>query len=125
MFVPPKNETKNNIPADAWYFSRTEIDSTNFTNGKLTTKVRRKKAENSYVFKKNIPKDLEIDETTKQNKYLKKIFDKEINKIKQLKTSGYLDTKDQDKINYMSVPAKNETRKQYCCRCWAFFKNRK
>ena len=34
----------------------------------------------------------------KQIKYLEKILDKEINQIKQLKTAGYLDTKDQDKI---------------------------
>ena len=59
---------RNNIPADAGHFSRTEIDSTKFTNEKLTTKVRRKKAENWCVFKKNIPKDLETDKNTKQNK---------------------------------------------------------
>ena len=41
---------ENNIAADAGHFLRTENDSTIFTNEKLTTKVRRKKAENSYVF---------------------------------------------------------------------------
>ena len=30
-------------------------------------------------FKKTIPKDFETDETIKQNKYLKKVLDKEIN----------------------------------------------
>ena len=36
----------------------------------------------------------------KQNKKLvpKKILEKEINQIKQLKTPGYLDTKDQDQL---------------------------
>ena len=29
---------------------------------------------------------------------MKKILDKQVNQIKQLKTAGYLDTKDQDKI---------------------------
>ena len=33
----------------------------------------------------------------------KKILDKEINQIKQLKTAGYLDTKDQDKKNKLYV----------------------
>ena len=72
----------SNIPADAGHFLRTEIDSTIFINEELTAKVRRNKAENSYVFKKNIRKDLETDETIKQNKYLKKILGKEINQIK-------------------------------------------
>ena len=72
----------SNIPADAGHFLRTEIDSTIFINEELTAKVRRNKAENSYVFKKNIQKDLETDETIKQNKYLKKILGKEINQIK-------------------------------------------
>ena len=42
------------------------------------------------------------------------MFDKEINQIKLLKSAGYLDTKDQDKINenYMFVRPKNKTKKQ-------------
>ena len=63
----------NNIPADAGHFLRTQIDSTNFPNENLTTKVGRNKAENSYVFKRNILKDLETDETIKQSKCLKNI----------------------------------------------------
>ena len=66
----------NNIPADAGHFLRTQIDSTNFANKKLTAKARRNKAEYSYVFKKNIPKDLETDETIRQNKCLKKYWTK-------------------------------------------------
>ena len=43
---------KNNIPADAGHFLRTEIDSTDFKNENLTTKARQK----SHIFlKKNIP----------------------------------------------------------------------
>ena len=30
IFVPPKKETSNNIPADAAHFIRTEIDSADF-----------------------------------------------------------------------------------------------
>ena len=54
MFLPPKNETKKQ------YSWRTEIDSVDFKNENLTTKIRRNKAEKPYFFKKNIPKDLEI-----------------------------------------------------------------
>ena len=60
MFVPPKNETKkNNVPADAGHFLRTEIDSIDFKNENLTTKIKTNKAEKPYFFKENIPKDLE------------------------------------------------------------------
>ena len=73
MFVPPKNETKNDIPADAGHFSRTAIDSTDFKNENATTKTR---DINHIFFKNNIPKDLETDETINQNKYLKKYWTK-------------------------------------------------
>ena len=56
---------KNNIPADAGHFLRTEIDSIDFKNENLTTKIRRNKAEKPHLFKKNIAKDLEKDETIK------------------------------------------------------------
>ena len=53
-----------------------------------------------YFLKQNIPKDLETDETITQNKNksLKKYRTKKKNQIKQIKTVGYLDTKDEDKI---------------------------
>ena len=78
MFVAPKNETKNNIPADAGHFLRTEIDSKDFKNENSTAKTRQK----NLIFLKNIPKDLETDESIIKNKYLKKILDKEINQNK-------------------------------------------
>ena len=43
---------KNDIPADAGHFLRTDIDSTDFKNEKLTTKTRRNQAEKPYFFKK-------------------------------------------------------------------------
>ena len=74
---------KNNIPSDVAQFLRTQIDSTDLENEILTTKIWRNKAEKTiFLTKKNISKDLETDETIKQNKYLKKILDKEINQIK-------------------------------------------
>ena len=44
MYVK-KTRKKNNIPADAGDFPRTQIDSTDFENEKLTTKIRRNKGE--------------------------------------------------------------------------------
>ena len=38
-------QKKNNIPADGGHFLRKEIDSTDFKNENLTTKIRRNKAE--------------------------------------------------------------------------------
>ena len=58
MFVAPKSETKNNIPADAGHFLRTEIDSIDFKNENLTTKIRRNKAEKPHLFKKILQKIL-------------------------------------------------------------------
>ena len=51
---------RNDIPADTGHFIRTEIDSKDFTNENLTTKIRRNKAEKPYFLKKHTPKDLEI-----------------------------------------------------------------
>ena len=51
MYIPPKKETTNNIPADAVHFLRTEIDSTDFKNENLTTKIRRNKSTNPYLKK--------------------------------------------------------------------------
>ena len=43
IFIPPKKETSNNIPADAAYFIRTEIDSTDFKKENLATKSKKRK----------------------------------------------------------------------------------
>ena len=53
MFVPSKNKRKKkNIPADAGHFLRTEIDSRDFKNENLTTKIKRNKEQKPYFFKK-------------------------------------------------------------------------
>ena len=65
---------KSNIPPDAGHILRKEIDSTDFKNENLTSKIQRNKVEKPYFFKKFIPKDLETDDTIKQNKYLKKYW---------------------------------------------------
>ena len=46
------------------HFLRTEIDSTNFKNENLNTKIK-KQGTKTMFFLKNIPKDLETDETIK------------------------------------------------------------
>ena len=71
-----KMRQKTYIPADAGHFLRTDIDSTVFKNENLTSKIQRHKVEKPYIFKKHIPKDLETNETIKQNKYLKKYWTK-------------------------------------------------
>ena len=74
---------KNNILADAGHFLRTEIDSIDLENENLTAKIRRNKAEKPYfkknIFQKNFKQTRPL--TKIKNKYLKKILDKEINKI--------------------------------------------
>ena len=68
---------KNNIPADAGHFLRTKIDSIDLKNENLTAKIRRNKAQKTiFLFKKNIPKDLETHKTMQQNKYLKTYWTK-------------------------------------------------
>ena len=63
--------------------------------------------------------------SNKQNKkeVPKKILDKEKNQVKNLKIARYLDTKDQDKTNSIICLylQKLREKKQYSCRCWAFF----
>ena len=49
---------KSNIPADAGHFLRTEIDSIDFKNENLTTKIRKKQEEKPYFFKKIFQKIL-------------------------------------------------------------------
>ena len=45
-------QKKNSIRADAGHFLRTEIDSIDFKNENLTTKIRRNKVEKPYFLKK-------------------------------------------------------------------------
>ena len=56
---------KNNNPADAGYFLRTEIDSTDFKDENPTTEIMQ---ENLFFKKKKFSKDLETDETIEENK---------------------------------------------------------
>ena len=52
MFLPSKNETKeNNIPPDVGHFLRKEIYSTDFKHENATATIRRNKAEKPYFSK--------------------------------------------------------------------------
>ena len=51
MFVLSKNKRKKNIPSDAGHFLRKEIDSKDFENENLTTKIRRNKEAKPYFLK--------------------------------------------------------------------------
>ena len=52
MFVPSKNKREKNniIPADAGHFFKKEIDSTDFQNENLTTKIKRNQPEQPCFF---------------------------------------------------------------------------
>ena len=52
FYLQEMRQKKNNIPDIAGHFFSTEIDSTDFENENLTTKIRRNKAEKSYFLKK-------------------------------------------------------------------------
>ena len=69
VFIAPKKETTNNIPADAAHFIRTEIDSTDFKKENLGSKVKKNKTGKPYIsFKKetdDMPKDTETTEILK------------------------------------------------------------
>ena len=52
IFIPPKKEKTNSIPADAGHFIRSEIDSTDFKKENLASKKRKEKIKKTiYKFK--------------------------------------------------------------------------
>ena len=52
IFIPPKKEKINSIPADAGHFIRSEIDSTDFKKENLASKKRKEKIKKTiYKFK--------------------------------------------------------------------------
>ena len=52
FYLQEMRQKKNNIPDIAGHFFSTEIDSTDFENENLTTKIRRNRAEKPYFFNK-------------------------------------------------------------------------
>ena len=69
IFVPPKKEETNEIPDDAGYFIRIEIESTDFKKENLESKIRKNKTRKPYISRtkttEDMPKDAETVETIK------------------------------------------------------------
>ena len=76
-----KIREKKNIPSGAGRFLRKEIDSTDFENENLTTKIRRNKEAKLYFFKKFCKRSPNRP-NYKRKQVPKKVLDKEINQIK-------------------------------------------
>ena len=108
-----KIRPKDNIPADAGYFLRTEIDSRDFKNENLTPQIRRNKAGRQYFLKKIFQKILKHTKPSNKISTSKNIGHRnKSNKIaKNCLLSRYKRSRS-NKINYMFVPPKNETKKQ-------------
>ena len=70
IFILPKIEATNNIPAYAAHFIRTEIDSTDFKKENLASKVKKNKTKKPYISFKNETADMlkETTETTEISK---------------------------------------------------------
>ena len=73
IFIPPKKETTNNIPADSAHFIRTEIDSTNFKKENLASNVKKKSKKPYISFKKET--DDMLKDTTETTEILKVLDD--------------------------------------------------
>ena len=59
MFIPPKKDKTN----DGAHFIRTEIDSTDFKKENLISKVKKDNIKKPYIYKKEMPKNHESNET--------------------------------------------------------------
>ena len=70
IFILPKIEATNNIPAYAAHFIRTEIDSTDFKKENLASKVKKNKTKKPYISFKNETADM-LKETTETTEILK------------------------------------------------------
>ena len=104
---------KSNIPADAGHFLRTEIDSTDFKNENLTTKVRRNKVEKLYFLKKIFQKIFKQTKPSNKISTSKNIGRRnKSNKIaKNCCLSRYKSSRS-NKINYVFVTSKKKTKNQ-------------
>ena len=103
---------KKVIPADAGYFVRTEIESTDFENENLTAKRRRNETQKQYFFKKILEKIVKLRKPSNKISTSKRIRRRnKSNKIaKNCCLSRYKRSR-QNKINYMFVSSKTQTKK--------------
>ena len=114
MFLPSKNKRKKkNIPADARHFLNTTIDSTDFKNEHLTTKIGRNKEEKPYFKKKISQKMFTYTEQSKKKSTSSNIRQRN-NSNKRAKNCWLCTYRRSrsNKINYMFVPPKNKAKEQ-------------
>ena len=100
MFVPPKKIDQNKISGDAGHFLRTEIDSTDFKNENLVSKMKKSKKSKKTPYQKTVKiddildQDAQIEVKKLSEKYLQKfklpgetgkVFNADINRLKASK----------------------------------------
>ena len=117
QFIPIDDRTKQELEDDDYHSFESESEDIEIENIDTSSPWDDKKstaAKPGAIFKLSTDYNKKVKAANKiKNKYLKKKIDQreKSNKISTewLKTARYLDTKDQDKINYIFIPSKKET----------------
>ena len=117
QFIPIDNRTQQELEDDNYFSFESESKDIEIENIDTTSSWDDKEsaaAKPGAIFKLSTDYNKKVKAANKiKNKYLKKKIDQreKSNKISTewLKTARYLDTKDQDKINYIFIPSKKET----------------
>ena len=117
QFIPIDDRTKQELEDDDYHSFESESEDIEIENIDTSSPWDDKKstaAKPGTIFKLSTDYNKKVKAANKiKNKYLKKKIDQreKSNKISTewLKTARYLDTKDQDKINYIFIPSKKET----------------
>ena len=117
QFIPIDDRTKQELEDDDYHSFESESEDIEIENIDTSSPWDDKKstaAKPGAIFKLSTDYNKKVKAANKiKNKYLKKKIDQreKSNKISTewRKTARYLDTKDQDKINYIFIPSKKET----------------
>ena len=117
QFIPKDDRTKQELEDDDYHSFESESEDIEIENIDTSSPWGDKKstaAKPGAIFKLSTDYNKKVKAANKiKNKYLKKKIDQreKSNKISTewRKTARYLDTKDQDKINYIFIPSKKET----------------
>ena len=117
QYIPIGYRTQQKLEDDGYYSFESESEDIEIEHNDTTSAWDDNKstaAKPGQIFKLSTDYNKKVRAANKiKNKYLKKKIGQreKSNKISTewLKTAGYLDTKDQNKINYIFVPPKKET----------------
>ena len=117
QYIPIGDRTQQELEDDDYYSFESESEDIEIEHTDTTSAWDDNKsmaAKPGQIFKLSTAYNKKVRAANKiKNKYLKKKIGQreKSNKISTewLKTAGYLDTKDQNKINYIFVPPKKET----------------